>query len=285
MKKVITAQDIQEARKAGLTVFSIPPGTLVTPQAQDDARKYGIALQRESAVAVQAAPPAVPVAVASREAQAMRNLMAAVAVAPTTQPSPPAPAAIPGGFVAELISRQVAQQLGNTADMARINAVVQDVLGEQGVSAPAHPAQPVMPPTLATPSCGVSFTMPGTTIPGAPQAPAQNPVQSGTGAVLVRGRDALSGRSAAAGAVTVTDSLLPDAKGPGIGYLQLADSSFEWTFATDEVLLVLEGELRLSGAGLDLKAGPGDALRLSAGLACTLTATGRVSCVYSAWPK
>jgi ethanolamine utilization protein EutQ (cupin superfamily) len=67
--------------------------------------------------------------------------------------------------------------------------------------------------------------------------------------------------------------------------LQLADNSFDWTFNADEVLVVLEGELRLSGAGLDLKAGPGDAVRLSAGLSCTLTATGRVSCVYSAWPK
>jgi len=284
MKKVITAQDLQEVRKAGLTAISVPPGALVTPQAQDDARNYGIVLQREpavsvaaqTAVAVPAAPQAFPAnipqghgsavagSLAVREIQAVRNLMAAVV--PTTNntqpPAPPAPpTAIPAEFVAELISRQVAQHLGNVADMARINAAVQDVLSEYGVSAPARAAQ----------------------------SATQSPVQSGNGAVLVRGRDALPangpGGSAVVGAVIVTDSLIPDAQGPGIGYLQFVDNSFEWTFTTDEVLLVLEGELRLSGAGLDLKAGPGDALRLSAGLSCTLTATGRVSCVYSAWPK
>jgi len=261
MKKVITAQDLQEARKAGLTAISVSPGALITPQAQDDARKYGIALQREPAasVATQTGRMAETPTAAS---QAVRNLMAAVV--PTTPQPPvappfPTPTAIPPEFVAELISRQVAQHLGSGADMARVNAVVQDVLREHGASAPVHPAQPTT----------------------------QSPVQSGNGAVLVYGRDALSasGPGQSAGAVTVTDSLTPDAKGPGIGYMQFTGSSFEWTFTTDEVLLVLEGELRLSGAGLDLKAGPGDALRLSAGLSCTLTATGRVSCVYSAWPK
>ena len=260
MKKVITAQDIQEARKAGLTAISVSPGALITPQAQDDARKYGIALQREPAASV--ATQTGRTAEAPAASQAVRNLMAAVVPTPPqppVAPALPAPTAIPPGFVAELISRQVAQHLGSGADMTRVNAVVQDVLREHGASTTAHPAQPT----------------------------AQSPVQSGNGAVLVRGRDALSasGPGQSAGAVTVTDSITPDAKGPGIGYMQFTDTSFEWTFTTDEVLLVLEGELRLIGAGLDLKAGPGDALRLSAGLSCTLTATGRVSCVYSAWPK
>jgi ethanolamine utilization protein EutQ (cupin superfamily) len=169
---------------------------------------------------------------------------------------------MPAGFVAELISKQVAQQLGNTADMTRINAVVREVMGEQGV-----------------------FVSTGAAQPNSGAVPAHAPVQSGSGAVLVRGREALPAQSAAADAVVVTDSLIPDAQGPGIGYLQFTDSSFDWTFAVDEVLVVLEGELRLHGSGLDLKAGPGDAVRLSAGLSCTLTATGRVSCVYSAWPK
>jgi ethanolamine utilization protein EutQ (cupin superfamily) len=310
MKKVITAQDIQEARKAGLTAVPVPPGAIITPQALDDARNYGIALQRESAVSTAAQPSAagppaqtvipvrpvqapamaaVPISVyqafpaaspqghsdaasgpfTTGETQAARNLMAAApvpATTPSAAPASPLPATMPAGFVAELISKQVAQYLGGTADMTRINAVVREVLGEHGVSVSTGAAQ--------------SASSGATTVSGA-----HAPVQSGNGAVLVRGREALPAQSAAADAVVVTDSLTPDAQGPGIGYLQLTDSSFDWTFAADDVLVVLEGELRLHGAGLDVKAGPGDAVRLSAGLSCSLTATGRVSCVYSAWPK
>ena len=303
MKKVITAQMLLDAKKAGLTAVSVPPGAIITPQALDDARNYGIALQRESA-APAAAPvaPVVQTPVAALSVQAVRNLMAAAPTPPAAAPvaapvvtgaqpfaAPPAPATMPAGFVAELIGKQVAQHLGSTADMTRINAVVHDVMGEYGRFAPSGAAGPpaasttigATTPTGGIMASGISGAATMTTVTGATHPP----VQSGNGAILVLGREALPGQNAASGAVIVTDSLIPDAEGPGVGYLQLADSSFDWTFSANEVLVVLEGLLQISGAGLDLKAGPGDAVRVSAGLSCTLTATGRVSCVYSAWPK
>lgn len=326
MKKLLTAQDIHEARKAGLTALVVPPGALITPQARDDARSYGILLQQEPAAPApaQAAPPAAPAfsplpaqawsaagreafapvpaaafaqarsagsapftaravphasdsqaaqpaqAFAGREVRAAHHCMAAQPPVPVPAQSAgqppsfsPAPPALPAWLVADLISRQVAQHLGDKAEPAHINAVVREVLAEQDPAAFAGSAR--------------------TAVSGAQAAPM--PMQAGSGAVLVRGSEALPGQAVSADAVIVADSLLPDARGPGVGYMRITDNSFTWTFADNEVLVVLEGELRLTAAGLDLSAGPGDAIRLTAGLSCTLSARGRVSCVYSAWPK
>ena len=317
MKKVITAQDIQEARKAGLSALPLPPGAIITPQARDDAKAYGIALQNVSQTPASSVvpPPAVqplqqpsggvsagmPSFVAQPRGQtvvpALRPVLAALsgtpqapvpavpemqtaathegaarhpmaarqdaaphAEPPRATPSPAAASAPAGGqalpesFIAEIISRQVAQHLGNRVGMDRINAVVQDVLNERKCA--------------AVPNTSAASALP-------PEA----------GAVLVRGREALPAQPPSGDAVIVTDSLLPDARGPGIGYVQLADSAFAWTFAADEVFVVLEGELRVAGAGTDLIAGPGDALLLPAGFSCTLSGRGRTSCVYSSWPR
>ena len=45
-KAVITAYDVNMARKAGQARIIVPEGSLITPQAADDARDYGIALAR-----------------------------------------------------------------------------------------------------------------------------------------------------------------------------------------------------------------------------------------------
>lgn len=52
MPRVITSEDIRRARKAGQQAIGIALGTLVTPQARDDARAYGI----ELSTAVEHAP-------------------------------------------------------------------------------------------------------------------------------------------------------------------------------------------------------------------------------------
>jgi ethanolamine utilization cobalamin adenosyltransferase len=43
-KRVIAADDVRAARKEGRGEISVPPGTLFTPQARDDAREFGIRL-------------------------------------------------------------------------------------------------------------------------------------------------------------------------------------------------------------------------------------------------
>jgi len=46
-KLIITAQAVHEARKEGRTEMAVPPGAIVTPQARDDARDFGIRLVEE----------------------------------------------------------------------------------------------------------------------------------------------------------------------------------------------------------------------------------------------
>ncbi len=48
MKTLITANEVNAARKAGQTSIRLPQDALITPQARDDAREYGIALVRDS---------------------------------------------------------------------------------------------------------------------------------------------------------------------------------------------------------------------------------------------
>ncbi|MDR0466062.1 MAG: hypothetical protein LBH94_01755 [Deltaproteobacteria bacterium] len=65
-KPLITAHDVREARKAGRTEIAVPLGAIVTPQAKDDARDYGIRLVAETsrpgaqACVASPAPAALP---------------------------------------------------------------------------------------------------------------------------------------------------------------------------------------------------------------------------------
>lgn len=377
MKKVITAQDIADARKSGASSIPVAPGTLVTPQAMDDARTYGIALQfggtpggAQPAVpmpapsfaayrtsgpgalapvlpgqvpgqvpghipaqapgsmpgpvpgpaafqpagpaaftpAAQAAarPLAQPAAPAngpvpalpkggpaqspagiycSREAQAIQRLVSAISnfgqPAQETGASTHAMENIPtmsqqgsmtvspssacSGDLRSAVRAAVASQLGGGVDMSVLDKVITDVMGASGFSAPAGP-QP----------CG--------------NAPVSTGVTYGTesgGAVLARIPDEFRAEQGAArDAVLLADAVSSDDGGPGVGFMQFADTSFEWTFPSDEVLVVQEGVLTLTaGNGTTLTAQAGDALRVPAGTPFTLTASGKVRCVYSAWPK
>lgn len=98
-KAVITAYDVSMARKAGQTGIAVPGGALVTPQAVDDARDYGIALIRggQAPASVSVPAPAQPLA---------------------TQPGPD---------VTEEVRRQVLARLGNTAP-ASLDAVIASVV-------------------------------------------------------------------------------------------------------------------------------------------------------------
>ena len=48
VKPIITANEVREARKAGRTEIVVPSGAIVTPQARDDARSFGIRFAGEA---------------------------------------------------------------------------------------------------------------------------------------------------------------------------------------------------------------------------------------------
>ena len=62
-KPIITAHEVREAHKEGRTEMLVPPGAIVTPQARDDARDFGIRLVGETACPVTSCA-AVPVSAA-----------------------------------------------------------------------------------------------------------------------------------------------------------------------------------------------------------------------------
>lgn len=232
MKKVITAIDISAARKTGATQLAVPAGGIVTPQAADDARSYGITLVREGgASAASRSIPAIP--------------------APAFA-SPSRLAAPDSAAVAE-VRRQVLAKVGATADPARVDEAIRLVFGTGPVSA-------------------------GGDSPYLRRAGGVTQVRH---AALPAG--ASSGPQATPGGVQMIEALVPAEGSPGVSYMSWEQSSFAWTFSQSEVLVVLEGELRLTCEGAEVTALVGDALRIAAGSAVTLAAKNRVRCVLSSW--
>jgi uncharacterized cupin superfamily protein len=105
-KVVITAFDINAARKAGETSLVVPGGALVTPQAADDARGYGIALLRAGQDTTAREPDQAAVQTPSR------------AAGPAGQAAPSA---------MDEVRRRVMTKLGNRAP-ASLDAVIDAVL-------------------------------------------------------------------------------------------------------------------------------------------------------------
>jgi ethanolamine utilization protein EutQ (cupin superfamily) len=194
-------------------------------------------------------------------------LVEALAARPHPAP-PPALAALPGG-IAEEVRKQAAAGLGTGFDAGKLEAVIRQVLEEN------TPASPGRAEGLSRNSSA-----------GGGQTSKMESVLETDGALLVRSAQAFASQDDPSNnAVLVADAVQAGPKGPGIGYMQFAATSFDWTFVADEVLVVIEGELQLIRDSAVLAAGPGDVLRVSAGANFTLASSGLVRCVYSAWSK
>ena len=245
MKTVLTAIDVGKARKAGQTQIAVPKDALITPQAADDAREFGITLAREGSGAnTLPARPALP----------------AVGIALGTSLPPPAsqkaasavPVTAAMDALAAEVRRLVTERLGPTADPARLDAAIQAALGAGGMGSALESN------AFVQRKGGIAHAKLG----ALPQASSMD----------------------ASGPVRMTEAFLPEESGPGVGYMQWENTAFSWTFNHAEVLVVLEGELQLSQDGAVFTAVAGDALRIAAGSAVTLTAKGKVRCVNSSWP-
>ncbi len=253
MRHVITATEVREARKAGRAIIAVPPGSIITPQARDDARAAGIALTVETAGAAHETRPGI--SAAARELPSV----------PSERPSGSAESsasrheAPPTALEAEVVRRVVAA-LGGTADPAAIRDIVAQI---------------------------VASAFPGSPGGGAGEGIGATPARERAGglALLRDARPCFSDEPPALpDAVLITEDLPPGPEGPGVGHMRFSDTAFEWTFAADEVLVILEGRLELAGEEGTLRAGPGDAVRVAAGATVRLSAEGTAHCVCASWP-
>lgn len=272
-KQIITAETVRLAWKAGESVIVYAKGDIVTQQAQDDARHYGITLTTETPVApssalaepeAEAVPPVPPVleeVPASQEpvhvptpaltadqlAAAARQLQEALVPLTQALTASVAPAAQRSDDLLVAIRRGVLSALPTgTADEALIDRLIASVLAEMG-------------------ACAAPETRPG--------------VRQAGGVTHVDSKAQYWGGSRAKGSVAVMDVLSP-AKGDAasVGYLDWENLSFSWTFRRTEVLVVLEGDLNLSIEGTTFSAAHGDVFSIPAGTEVELSSSGHVRC-------
>ena len=272
-KQIITAETVRLAWKAGESVIVYAKGDIVTQQAQDDARHYGITLTTETPVApssalaepeAEAVPPVPPVleeVPASQEpvhvptpaltadqlAAAARQLQEALVPLTQALTASVAPAEQRSDDLLVAIRRGVLSALpAGTADEALIDRLIASVLAEMG-------------------ACAAPETRPG--------------VRQAGGVTHVDSKAQYWGGSRAKGSVAVMDVLSP-AKGDAasVGYLDWENLSFSWTFRRTEVLVVLEGDLNLSIEGTTFSAAHGDVFSIPAGTEVELSSSGHVRC-------
>ena len=306
-KQIITAETIRLAWKAGESVVVYAKGDIVTQQAQDDARYYGITQTTEAPVV------------------------------PEPAPEPEAPAAPAQETVPEPVSQPVAHQPVPTPaltaeQLAAATRQLQEVLVPltQALTATVKPAAPEVPPITFTPGVnpmsveaapaanaavtvsaapaeprsedalvaairrGVLSALPSgaadealidqlirSVLAETGRAPSETRpgVRRAGGVTHVDSRAQNWGSSRAKGSVSVMDVLSP-AKGDNaaVGYLDWENHSFSWTFRRAEVLVVLEGELNLTIEGTTFSAAHGDVFSIPAGTEVLLASSGHVRC-------
>lgn len=289
-KRIITAETVRLAWKAGQSAVVYARGDIVTQQAQDDARRYGLSLTAEESVVPEPAPAAAPeqavpaplgqpeqqhattpelsaeqLAAATRQLQevlapltqaltahtpAVPPVVFTPGVNPMAEPAPARPQADEALIAA--IRRRVMAALpaGSCVDAAFVDRLITSVLAEAETDG-ASPAQAEVRP-------GVRQAGGVTHVDSRAQRRASVPVK---------------------GSVAVMDLLSP-ARGDAasVGSLEWENLSFSWTFRRTEVLVVLEGDMNLSIEGTTFSAAHGDVFSIPAGTEAVLSASGHVKC-------
>lgn len=297
MKKVLTATDIAAARKAGQTSLAVPAGAIITPQAADDAREFGIALVREGtapAASAQRGVPAQPGTAYSRHAMPVpvaplplnvvqgSPAMPRILTQNIPQGAPPVAAQAYARYAAPAaapVFPSVPAPVHTGQDAAFAEEVRRQVLARAGNVAPAA-VDAAISAVLSGAGSGASFTGQARNAYPAQGSGSASPVVHASAAALPAANVA-----SAPSAVSMVEVAAPGAALPGLGYMSWENSSFTWTFEHAAALVVLEGQLALTANGASVAANPGDSLLIPAGVAVTVSATGRVRCVHSSWPN
>ncbi len=307
-KQIITAETVRTALKSGQSVITYAKGDIVTQQARDDARHYGITLTAEALVVPEPVVPAEPaapleaapepdredkpgqepqhiptpmltaeqIAAATRQLQDVlvpltQALSASARPAAQDAPSMPAPAKAPAAVdMSQFITTVSAAADPQPAPVRAEDALLSAIRRGVLSALPSGSVDEGMVDRLIRSVLAEMGAKAPETRPGVRQA---------GGVTHVDSKAQHWTESRATGSVSVMDVLSP-AKGDAaaVGYLDWENLSFSWTFRRAEVLVVLEGELNLSIEGTTFSAAHGDVFSIPAGTEAVLSSSGHVRC-------
>ena len=307
-KQIITAETVRLAWKAGQSVVTCAPGDIVTQQAQDDIRYYGMQLHTEAPAPVHQPAPAPVSAKTPVEAVAV-----ALAQTPSGHQPKPSPALTADQLAAA--TRQLQEVLvpltqALTASVQPAPQEMPPVVFAPGVNPMAASSPTKLPEgtealrseqTLiaairrkvlaALPSKTVDdalldqliktvFAEIGTSCGAGSRAVEIRPgVMQAGGVVHVDSKKQLWSSAGGKDSVSMMEVLSPaDGAAAAVGYLEWEKLSFSWTFTRPEVLVVLEGELTLTIEGTTFDAAPGDVFSIPGGTDVVLGSAGHVKC-------
>ncbi len=311
MRELITGQSIAQARKAGQSEIFVSQGAIITPQARDDAKQFGISIcygtQANTTQVAQATQNAVTAQATHRNAMNTNNANNGVA------PAWSAPVVSFGNGASTppaAMTSQPADIAGQVAE--QVVARLQSLLGTNAAANPSPApqstqAQPVAkqcaPLTMEqTVAQVVSEMMQGaastgsTCNSGASGAFSPLPAASAAPVGVSMAAGSLSGvdvvpfpvnapTTSIQGEMNIEEALLPGESGPGVTRFCFANTSLDWTFANDEVLVVTKGTVQITQNGSAVSLVAGGAARMRKGTSVILTAQGDVCFVTSSFTK
>ncbi len=321
MRELITAQTIADARRAGQQSVSVAPNALITPQAKDDAKLYGMTIVFREEVS---APVAHPVPTAPTFGQGMTHQHAyAPHMAAPAQPVYAQP--VYGQSVQGYRPLYAPEPLSYSSPMQQNRTLMNTNNPNNGV-APAWAAPVIQFGNTASQGFAQPQAAPSPAAPNAAEIAAQvaaqlqqllgnnaalqntvsqvvsevmggvSPQTTGTPcgsaapvAGTIAGVDVIPFSSACPstsvqGEVSIEEAFVPGADGPGVTRFSWANTALEWTFAHDEVLVVTKGTVLISQGGVAVNVAAGGAVRIRKGTSVTLTAQGEACCLSSSWP-
>ncbi len=313
MRELITAQNIADARRAGQQAIVVAPNALITPQAKDDAKQYGVTILFREEVSPAQAPAMVPANPSF--GQAMHGY--APAAAPAYAQSygqnygqdylqgyrplyAPEPLVRPSSLSSPLQQHRTLMNTNNPHNgvaPAWAAPVIQFGNNAQSAAQAAPNAAEIAAQVAAqlqqllgnnaalqsTVSQVVSEVMSGQ-VPAAACGCASAPAGGSINGVDVVPFATACPSTAVQGEVSIEEALLPGGDGPGVTRFSWANTALEWTFAHDEVLVVTKGTVQISQNGAAITVCTGGAVRVRKGTSVTLTAQGEVCCLSSSWP-
>ncbi|MDL2307691.1 hypothetical protein LJC48_06700 [Desulfovibrio sp. OttesenSCG-928-C06] len=281
MKKVITSDDINRARKSGQSCITLASGDLITPQARDDAKGYGITImQADGADSMQPRPAAQTDGATGAVADWPAAMLKAAALARQAAASASGPAE---RFQASS-ERARADERHRAAEQA-----VRRISARMGLERrnPGTPAKELPMSQNTLPPCALQApAAPAATQTGHGQCDRQPDIETEKLVSVImevisefypnyRGHLSRLQAQTEPGTVRICES---SAGGIPFCLLSWDGKPLEWLFETPERIAVVDGRLSVQTGSGAFALAAGECRDMPAGTRVTLVGEGAVSC-------